>query len=90
VLLGKLPADRLGEQARKVLTASTWALALGCFRSHQRSTLSSIQTLPVCSMIVRIKRFADTPISAAPYDGEISRRELSKCVIWNGAPMAFP
>lgn len=36
--------------------------------------------LPACSMIVTIKRFADTPIPAGPYAGEICSRELSNRV----------
>jgi hypothetical protein len=52
-----------------------------CISPHHLSTVSSIQMLPVCSMIVSTTRFADTPMSDRPTLGEISRRGLSKRVI---------
>jgi hypothetical protein len=65
-------------------------------RSHQsafvmghshRSTLSSIQMLPLAVVIVSMARRADMPI---PPFGEIIWLGASKCVIMNGLPTGFP
>jgi len=53
-------------------------------------TLSSVQMLPVCSAIVSINRWTDTPISAAPNRGDNWCLGLSYRVTRKGTPAGVP